>query len=117
MVWGCFTEHGIDSLGAIGSQSKFSRIHKKFNRSLITTNLELFPNAHLVTFMQDNARSHKTKVVSHWFTEMNIKVFEDWTPQSPDFNPIETLWEYVNRDLTNYNIYNIEQLWLAVKNV
>ena len=44
----------------------------------ILSSLELFRNAHLATFMQDNAPCHKTKAVSYWFTEIYIKVFEDW---------------------------------------
>ena len=108
MVWGYFTKHGIGLIHLVPQGVKVNA--EEYIRTLtegLLPNLELFPNARLATFIQDNAPCHKTNAVFHWFTEMNIKVFEDWPRQSSDLNPIENLREYVNRNLTNYNIYNI----------
>ena len=115
MVWGCFTEHGI---GLIHREPQGVKVNAEEYIKILTEgllpSLKLFSNAN---FMQYNALCNKAKAVSYWFTEINIKVFEDWPPQSPELNPIKNLWEYVNRNLTNYITYNIEQLWLAVKDV
>ena len=109
MVWGCFTEHRIGLIHRVPQEVKVNaEEYIKILTDALLPSLELFSNAHLAIFMQDNAPCHKTKAVSYWFTEMNIKVFEDWPRQSPNLNPIENLWEYVNKNLTNYNIYNIE---------
>ena len=34
----------------------------------------------------------------------------DWPPQTPDINPIEHLWDHVDREIRKYNISNKTQL-------
>ena len=81
----CFTEHGVGLIHRVPQGVKVNA--KEYIKILIEgllPSLELFPNTHWAIFMQDNAPCHKTKAVSHWFTEMNINVLENWPPQSPD---------------------------------
>ena len=44
--------------------------------------------------MQDNAASHKSKLVMDFLKNVNIQVF-DWPPQSPNINPIEIVWAII----------------------
>ncbi len=56
-------------------------------------------------FQQDNAPCHKAQIISDWFLEHdNEFTLLKWTPQSPDLNPTEHLWDVVEREYI-YSIY------------
>lgn len=53
-------------------------------------------------FIQDNAPTHKAKIVQEWLTEwasdhgVNLVA---WPPYSPDLNPIENLWKLLKEKI------------------
>lgn len=49
--------------------------------------------------MHDNARPHTALQIRDWFQEENIAVLP-WPPQAPDLNPIEHVWDMLQRSLT-----------------
>lgn len=48
-------------------------------------------------FMQDNSPVHTTGNVMAWFSRQNFELL-DWPPLSPDLNPIENVWSYMEHD-------------------
>ena len=49
-------------------------------------------------FQHDNAPVHKVRSIQKWFVEIGVEEL-DWPAQSPNLNPIERLWDELERQL------------------
>jgi len=71
-------------------------------------------------FQQDNAPCHKAQIISDWSLEHdNEFTVLKCPPQSPDLNPIEHLWNVVERELRALDVHptNLNQLQDAVLSI
>ncbi len=71
-------------------------------------------------FQQDNAPCHKAQIISDWFLEHdNEFTLLKWPPQSPDLNPIENLWDVVERKICimDVQLTNLQQLRDAIVSI
>lgn len=61
-------------------------------------------NFHLV---HDNARPHVARIVMNWLVNEGIDVLP-WVPQSPDLNPIEHVWDMLQKRIATHmgNVHN-----------
>ena len=71
-------------------------------------------------FQQDNAPWHKAHIISNWFLEHdNEFTVLQCPPQSPDLNPIEHLWDVVEREIRIIDVQptNLQQLRDAIMSI
>ncbi len=70
-----------------------------------------------VYFQQDNVPCHKAQIISEGFLEHdNEFTLLKWLTQSPDLNPIEHLWDVVEREIhiMDVQMTNLQQLCDAI---
>lgn len=111
MVWGCFSGQGMgpihiikDTMTGIGYRTILNDVMYPYAEE----------NMPLVwRFQHDNDPKHTSRVVTEWLQSNEVRVLK-WPAQSPDLNPIENLWEIVDRKIRTQNYTRKEVLSEAV---
>ncbi|CAH1991906.1 unnamed protein product [Acanthoscelides obtectus] len=70
------------------------------------------------TFLQDNDPKHSAKLcIGYLDGKQSEKVLENmtWPPQSPDLNPIELLWEELDRNVREQCPSSQQAMWNALE--
>ncbi len=119
MVWEIFSWHTLGPLVPIehrlNATSYLSIVADHVHPFMTTVN----PSSDGY-FQQDNAPCHKAQIISDWFLEHNNEfTLLKWPPKSPDLNPIERLWDVVEREIriTDVQPTNLQQLRDAIMSI
>lgn len=116
MVWGCFSGHGTGELVKIDGIMKKEQYKNILVRHAIPSGLREIGRGFV--FQQDNDPKHTSKICRNYLERKEADgVLENmtWPPQSPDLNPIELLWEELDRKIRTSCPTSAENLWEKLK--
>lgn len=108
MIWGCFARNGVGFLCFIDGIMDRFRYREILQENLIRSAKKLGLEKKFV-FQHDNDPKHTAGVVKDWLKENKIETLK-WPAFSPDLNPIEHLWEELERRMKKNHPSNREEL-------
>jgi len=111
MVWGAFSLSGIGPLHRIAGIMDQVQYREIMEKVMLPHARQNMPRGWVL--QQDNDPKHTAKSVKKWFTDNKLRVME-WPPQSPDLNPIESLWGEVEQKLKGRKFKKPDELFDAV---
>lgn len=113
MVWGCFSAQGVGSLVFIEGNMDGPTYRDILKQNLRQSALKL-GILDSFYFYQDNDPKHKARDTQEWLLYNCPHVMET-PPQSPDCNPIENLWEYLDRKIRERPVSSIANLKIRLQ--
>lgn len=113
MVWGCMAASGVGNLVFIESTMKKEDYLNILSHN-VAPSVEKLSLPQNWIFQQDNDPKHTSKIVKEWLLYRTPKTL-DHPPQSPDLNPIEHLWDYLDKKVRERSISSKDDLKVALQ--
>ena len=119
MVWGCISCDGIGPIVTVTGRMNAKDYIDLLSSTLLPYMQSMGPE---YIFMDDNAPCHRARSVKTWMASHNLNFMELWPPQSPDLNPIEHVWNILEKKLVEKkNLKELEEKikeeWLKIPTI
>ncbi|OXA40190.1 Transposable element Tcb1 transposase [Folsomia candida] len=108
MVWGCFSSAGPGNMEFVETTMN-QHIYQDILNGNVKSSAAKLALGRRYIFQQDNDPKHTAKSTWAFFKKNKMTVL-DWPPQSPDLNPIEHLWDHIEREIRKTPIPNKTEL-------
>ena len=116
MFWGCFSWVGPGPIVPLEG-SVTGTVYRDILATYAIPTLKLHARRvrKKFLFQEDNAPVHTSKIARDFLKEQKVEILS-WPPQSPDLNPIEEIWSFVESGLRKRNPQpsNIRELEVMV---
>ena len=110
MVWGFMSSFGPGQLHQVEGIMNGAMYRDILRKHLLPSATALFPATFPWIFQQDNDPKHTSKVAKDFLAANGVQVLH-WPPQSPDLNPIENMWDEIDRRCAGKRASNKHELW------
>lgn len=112
-IWGCITSSGTGVCRIYDGRLDQNR-YIDILENCLKPSIDLHFNENSpVCFQQDNAPCHRAAKVIEYLEENDIQRLP-WPARSPDLNPIENVWNWIDVQLAKTNLNSIEELKAAL---
>ena len=108
-ILGCMSHKGKDCATLYSSRINADRYIETLENHLLPSIIIFYGASSNYKFQQDGAPAHTAKRSKEWFDEKNVEVLQN-PPRSPDLNPIENIWSWIDRHLTRTQITSVDHL-------
>ncbi|MEL7309245.1 MAG: transposase, partial [Pseudomonadota bacterium] len=97
MIWGCMSSRGFGKIHIVEGSMDSRQYAGVIQSRLLPQAAEWFQGNSWI-FMQDNAPCHTSRMTKAVFDQNSIEVLP-WPSNSPDMNPIETVWGFMKQKI------------------
>lgn len=116
LIWGCFSHAGTGNLVKIEGIMRKEQYRNILEHDAVPSGSKLIGENFI--FRHDNDPKHTAALCKNYLQTLqtdNILSVMTWPPQSPDLNPIELLWDELDRRVRKASPTSKNALWESLQ--